>query len=76
MDKFAALVAQGQALRAAKPVDNRTIAQKIAALAESARKQTIIACNGVEDVTKRSASQYLDIREAMKKERMAKGYRW
>lgn len=75
MSKFEQLVAAGQAARMANP-DTRTLGQKIADLAESARKHTLIASASVEDVAKRSASQYLDLRAALKADRVAKGYRW
>ena len=75
MSKFEQLIAQGQAMRAANP-DTRTLAQKIAAFAESARKNTIVATAGAEDIAKRSASDYLAIRAALKAQRIADGKRW
>lgn len=75
MSKFEQLVAAGQAARLANP-DNRSLSQKIADMAEKARKQTLIATASVEDVAKRSASQYLDLRAALKADRAAQGYRW
>lgn len=68
MTKFQQLVARGNQLRAA---DNRSLVEKITAVAEATRNATILAAAAVEDQAVRAGKDYMAIRRALKAQRVA-----